>query len=322
MILIKSSSSDFSTTQVIKWLCYLKQDFIRVNEQQIQGISLSGQQDLRLQLDDGREIRLADMQNYWYRRGVWAFSNTSRIKSTADKIEKVLRRQNRSDRDSLLAYLNEYLKSIGNFSDQFSATHANKMLQLRWAEAIGLKVPEYLLTTERSELLDFQRQHGDIITKVIDAPIFFLSEETALPTFTTKVEREQILELPEQFSPSIFQKLVPKKCEIRSFFMDDTFYSMAIFSQRDDQTKVDFRKYNWKKPNRNIPFRLPAELEHQLRKLMQKLDMYSGSFDIILTPDGEYVFLEVNPVGQFGMVSIPCNYYLEKKIAEFLSRNN
>jgi hypothetical protein len=30
------------------------------------------------------------------------------------------------------------------------------------------------------------------------------------------------------------------------------------------------------------------------------------------------VFLEVNPTGQYGMVSDPCNYYLDKKIAEYL----
>ena len=30
------------------------------------------------------------------------------------------------------------------------------------------------------------------------------------------------------------------------------------------------------------------------------------------------VFLEVNPVGQFGMVSLPCNYQLEKRIAQYL----
>jgi len=44
----------------------------------------------------------------------------------------------------------------------------------------------------------------------------------------------------------------------------------------------------------------------------------SGSIDILVTPNNEYVFLEVNPVGQFGMVSQPCNYYLEKRIAERL----
>ena len=52
---------------------------------------------------------------------------------------------------------------------------------------------------------------------------------------------------------------------------------------------------------------------------MRKLKLDSGSIDIIVTNKGEYVFLEVNPVGHFTQVSSPCNYYLEKEIAEIIS---
>jgi D-alanine-D-alanine ligase-like ATP-grasp enzyme len=48
---------------------------------------------------------------------------------------------------------------------------------------------------------------------------------------------------------------------------------------------------------------------------MQKLKLNTGSIDMIYTNDSKFIFLEVNPVGQFGMVSKPCNYNLEKKIA-------
>jgi glutathione synthase/RimK-type ligase-like ATP-grasp enzyme len=133
------------------------------------------------------------------------------------------------------------------------------------------------------------------------------------------VDDQNIAKIPDLFAESLFQALIPKKYEIRSFFFQDKFYSMAIFSQNDDQTKVDFRNYNWKKPNRNVPFQLPAWLEDKLYKLMKLLGLHSGSFDLIFTPEGEYVFLEVNPVGQFGMVSIPCNYGLEKILAEYLA---
>jgi hypothetical protein len=44
----------------------------------------------------------------------------------------------------------------------------------------------------------------------------------------------------------------------------------------------------------------------------------SGSLDVVLTTQYEYVFLEVNPIGQFEQVSVPCNYNLFKTIAEIL----
>ena len=53
---------------------------------------------------------------------------------------------------------------------------------------------------------------------------------------------------------------------------------------------------------------------------MKSLDLKTGSIDMILTPEGDYYFLEVNPVGQFSMTSSPCNYNLEKRIAEYLMK--
>jgi glutathione synthase/RimK-type ligase-like ATP-grasp enzyme len=52
---------------------------------------------------------------------------------------------------------------------------------------------------------------------------------------------------------------------------------------------------------------------------MDKLNLLTGSLDILKDKNGKYYFLEVNPIGQFGMVSKPCNYYIEEQIAEFLT---
>jgi len=36
-----------------------------------------------------------------------------------------------------------------------------------------------------------------------------------------------------------------------------------------------------------------------LRALMRRLGLVYGAIDLRLTPDGRYVFLEINPAGQF-----------------------
>ena len=83
---------------------------------------------------------------------------------------------------------------------------------------------------------------------------------------------------------------------------------MAIFSQADKQTSIDFRNYNYEKPTRRVPYKLPKKFEDKLREFMKLAYLNTGSIDIIRNEKNEYVFLEVNPVGQFGMVSKPCNY--------------
>jgi glutathione synthase/RimK-type ligase-like ATP-grasp enzyme len=93
---------------------------------------------------------------------------------------------------------------------------------------------------------------------------------------------------------------------------------MAIFSSADAQTKADFRNYNWKKPNRTVPYELPEVITNKIVELMDSFQMNTGSLDFIVNENNEYIFLEVNPTGQFGMVSFPCNYHLEKIVAQTL----
>ena len=51
---------------------------------------------------------------------------------------------------------------------------------------------------------------------------------------------------------------------------------------------------------------------------MNRLELRTGSIDLIYTTDGQYIFLEVNPAGQYGYNSDVTNYMLDKKLAESL----
>jgi len=134
-------------------------------------------------------------------------------------------------------------------------------------------------------------------------------------SYTRVIDDDDIGE--NDFFPSYIQEYIEKKYELRIFFIETEFWAMAIFSQNDDQTKTDFRNYNHSKPNRNIPYVLPKELEEKLIRLSKKTGVNCGSIDMIVTKNDEYIFLEINPIGQFGMVSNPCNYYLHERIALF-----
>ena len=97
---------------------------------------------------------------------------------------------------------------------------------------------------------------------------------------------------------------------------------MAIFSQMDEMTKVDFRNYNREKPNRCLPFKLPEEIKCKLVQFNKIMNLDTGSIDMIVTPDNKFYFIEVNPIGQFGWVSKNCNYRLEEKIALYFKTSD
>ncbi len=61
-------------------------------------------------------------------------------------------------------------------------------------------------------------------------------------------------------------------------------------------------------------------MELKINAFMQDVNLNSGSLDFIYTPEREFVFLEVNPVGQFDWLSTHCNYFIEKHIADELGR--
>ena len=124
--------------------------------------------------------------------------------------------------------------------------------------------------------------------------------------------------MPNIFFPSLFQVEVKKDYELRIFYLRGDFYAMAIFSQEYEMARTDFRKYSGEKPLKCVPYSLPDEIKKKLKKLMDMLSLNTGSIDMIVDTAQKYYFLEVNPSGQFGMTSEPCNYYLEKKIAQYL----
>jgi len=173
-------------------------------------------------------------------------------------------------------------------------------------------------TNYKEKLQKIAGTSAPLITKSVSDGLYLFENtesNTGFFSYTEQLNLDTVAQSPEQFSPSFFQECIDKKFEVRVFFLEDKCYAMAIFSQADEQTKIDFRKYNEQKPNRFVPFILPDEVDEKIKKLFRTLNLNTGSADLIIDKQDNYFFLEINPVGQFGMVSQPCNYFLEKKVA-------
>lgn len=319
IILILSEKKDASTWEVTNWLKKLNVNYLVITDEDI--IT-----DLTIRPDcsfhffcKGIAISSDKIVSYWFRRGELNISSGN-ILDVTNKNNQTLNQHFHREKESLTSFLHFCLRRIpNNLANSFNAT-LNKMYVLHLAEKYGLLIPDSLITTSKKELSKFKSKNERIITKAISETFFLKIEEDSNMgmLYTEEIEDESIEKIPSSFFISKFQGLVDKKCELRIFFLRGEFYSMAIFSQLNQQTKIDFRQYDKINPNRRIPFKLPNDICAKLTKLMSHLKLQTGSIDMILTHKNEFVFLEVNPVGQFGMVSQPCNYQLERKIAETL----
>ena len=322
MILILTDRDEPTTDLVIDWLIYLKKKYIRIsmeNKISIQKIYPSSgffEAIFTVELEDKTEIiDTSQITSYWYRRSELClnraeFQKSNNIKESEQKsIQKHLDFEHR-EHLSILYNILDKKHRINSFKD-------NSILKLdilQKAQSVGLLTPNTIICNDKETLKTFYSQNNcQLITKSIGDP--FGLNELGFHHFTSKIDIDNV---PDKFGLSLFQEMLVKILELRIFYLHGKTFSSAIFSQRDTQTQIDFRHYNTEKPNRIIPYQLPRKIEQQICELMRLSNLNSGSIDMVLTNKAQYVFLEVNPIGQFEQVSMPCNYNLFKEVAKIL----
>lgn len=313
MILIISNEYDVTSNLVMSWLSRFKTNYIRFNSEHLSVLNFLhiGNQSSALKIN---EIDFEKINVIWHRRG--------RLRLISSELNNLgnLTHYLKKEEDALIKSIEKYSKLSGNYIGSYLQEVENyKISHLIFAKNAGLLIPETLLTTEKKELMDFYFEHKKIITKDIRYPIQINFPDGSMSSVGTfLISENMIFELSDVFAPVLVQKYVEKQFEIRHFFHDELFYTMAIFSQNDSKTNVDYRNYNEEVPNRCVPFKLPENIIEKLKHFIKLSDLRTGSIDLIYTKSEEFIFLEVNPMGQFDWLSKNCNYYIEKKIAQNL----
>jgi glutathione synthase/RimK-type ligase-like ATP-grasp enzyme len=97
----------------------------------------------------------------------------------------------------------------------------------------------------------------------------------------------------------IFQELVPEATDVRVTVVGDRLFAAAIRPPPEGYA-LDYRM----SLDRALfeATDLPAEVEESIRALMRRLGLVYGAIDLLRTADGEHVFLEINPAGEWRFV--------------------
>ncbi len=322
MILLIAEEKDQSMNKVIDWLYYLNKKFIRINEKSTNKLveySLNNfEQYFIFENSENGIIDTRNLTSCWIRRGSFLFESLDYKDYFYENIDlsqhvfKYLISENSFLHSHLLTFLECNLPfTLGNFN-----YNINKLNVLQNAKKVGLKIPDTNIITQKREIAKFTQKK--LITKGIQNSIEINTVNESITSFTEFVDVKKIVSSDNDFFPTLFQNNIEKKIEIRVFYLNGMCYSMAIFSQNDNQTMIDFRKYNWENPNRNVLYKLPLDIEKKIDLLMKDLSLNTGSIDLIYSKNNEYIFLEVNPVGQFGFLSLMTNQNLFYEIAKIL----
>jgi len=191
----------------------------------------------------------------------------------------------------------------------------NKPLQLREAAAVGLRVPQTVVTNDPAVVRDlFDRVRGNMVTKMLSPLSYSMGRaETAVRTNVVTAAHLDALDSLKH-CPMIFQERIDKAIELRVACVAGAFFAGAIDASRSAGGATDWRsatpdECSWRRDT------IPADVAQRLDQLMKRLGLTFGAIDLVRTPEGDHVFLEINPSGEWGMLERDLDYPIADAIA-------
>ena len=175
-----------------------------------------------------------------------------------------------------------------------------KLRQLQLAERLGLRVPDSLVTNDIDEALAFLEDHGgDVIAKPPSPMLALALLPKRMVAYTRALKPRDLVNITALgVAPVLLQQRIPKRVELRVTVVGGRVFPAEIHSQATRRTRVDWRQYDHAHTTMR-QHTLPASVRDQCLALVRELGLSYGAIDLILTPGGDYVFLEINPNGQW-----------------------
>jgi len=189
---------------------------------------------------------------------------------------------------------------------------SRKLWQLKVAASLGLRIPRTCATTDPDEARAFLAgEDGGAIFK----PFGGMEDAWA----ETRLVQPSDLDLLDQvrLAPVIFQELIPGGIDIRVTVVGRDVHAAEIRAG-ESSYPYDFRMDTANAPI--VPTTLPDAVLDRLHALMDHFGLLYGAIDLRRAPDGDHVFLEINPAGQWLFVELATGQPITASLAALLAR--
>jgi glutathione synthase/RimK-type ligase-like ATP-grasp enzyme len=268
----------------------------------------------RILLDTGSAVHnLEDVTAVWYRRsfnlgkGLQTVIDQEYLRATIEEVKRTLM--------SMLEGLNCFHLARHSVYRRLDS----KEEQLKVAVRNGLLIPDTCISNNPEQVHAFiQQQERGVITKMQSSFAIYREAEEHV-VFTNEVTVDHLQELNTlRYCPMVFQQQVEKKLELRVTIVGREIFAFSIDSQKVANAQVDWRKEGVNMVNDWQPYTLPDEIQSKLLSFMDDYGLNYGAIDLILSPDDQYYFLEVNAAGEFFWLDRLCNHAISRQIAAVL----
>ncbi len=305
MILIITHKEDFTTDFVIEKLNEQNIKYFRLNCEDLNknNYLFDNSNDFNFSING-----ISEFSSVWFRR-----TKLPDIDTTDQDKKIFLLADYESLFDNLFNLINSK-KWLSNPNYIYKAE--NKLYQLQKAKEIGFNIPNTIVTNNHKQLSEFVSDNAnEVIIKPIRQGRIQLSDGVKT-IFTNHVGKEVLENLIEyDLTPSIVQNLIQKEYELRITVVGDKVFSAKINSQENENTQTDWRK----EKNPFFECYIPQEIENKCIKLLTELNISFGAIDLIKDKNGEYIFLEINPNGQWAWIEMETGLKISEAIINFLT---
>ncbi|WP_324789535.1 MvdC/MvdD family ATP grasp protein [Streptomyces sp. H51] len=200
-----------------------------------------------------------------------------------------------------------------------AAVADNKLVNLTRAAELGFTVPDTLVTNDPDELVPaWETAGGRLISKTLTCHDVRVDGERH-HMHTVPVRRRDLAGRARiRHAPVILQPDVPQRVALRV-----TVVAGEVFAAETDshaaRTGGQDRRHHQDAAVACREHRLPDEVRRRCAALVESLGLSYGAIDLALTPDGDYVFLEIDVNGRWGWVETLTGMPIAHAVADWLS---
>lgn len=268
---------------------------------------------LKYEVGRTKKVRLSisDINVAWHLR-IGTSTNPSKRKTSLE---------NRFIENESIASLNSFYSTLEciwiNRKETIDFISSNKFFQQQVALRSGLMVPDTMISNNPESIQTMSRLKKGLLLKSMG--YIRLDKEGKCSLYTELFSNEEISEntMAIRGCP-IFSQAYIKKCyEYRVMAIGNRILSCRIDSQASKKTKIDWRHYDFENVE-HIQTTLPKQVEKNILTFMKSIGLRYGAIDLIETPNGDFVFLEVNPAGQWGWIHDFAKLPIPETVAEML----
>lgn len=193
-----------------------------------------------------------------------------------------------------------------------------KPVQLATAARCGLRVPRTIITSIPAHAADWATNiPGPIVYKPLGGALHVEEGHTKIVYANRVTDVEELRDPALSLTAHCFQQWVDKEHEVRVTVVGADLFAVAIHAE-SEAAHIDWRSdYS---AHRYEVVEIPDGVCSGLERYMEAFGLIYGAADFVVSPDGTWTLLEVNPNGEWGWLAHHCDLPIGQAIAALLEK--